>query len=725
MPKNVLLAAVCAGLAISGQTAGKAARDAIFLDQFHVTRLPALLVASAILSIAAALLMTRAMTRFAPGRLMPAANFASAGFLLVEYWLLGRLPGPAAIAVYIHQAVVGALLVSGFYSVVNECFDPRTARRAMGTVGVGATLGGLVGAGLAERSAALFGTSAVLVVLAAVQVVSGLLVTFLVARSPVLPVVRDEAPLHIADTVRNLGRVPLLRQLTCLVVFGAVAAAFIDYVFKARASAAYDGPDLLRFFAAYYGGVGALTAFIQWTLGKTSLESWGLGRSVGSLPATVAVTGAAALLVPGIESITLARGSENVLRNSLYRQAYEVLYTPLPARERRSTKTVVDVGVERLGDALGGTLVAIILVAGVATAATLVAGAVVLGCAGAWVATRVQHSYVQALERGLVDRAVALDLDEVRDRTSRETLLQSLQRVGTSLPGSARRGRAASASSAPARVSSSGYDPILQRSVELRSGDAARVRAALDGPQLEATHVALAIPLLAWNDVAAATALALEKVAGRVTGQLVDALVDADEEFTVRRRLPRVLAAAPGPRAVQGLLLGLRDGRFEVRFRSARALARLHSGHPELAIDGESVYASVLRELAVDEPTFRNPAILDEDSGDSVLADEVLRDRVSRGLEHVFTLLTLVLPAEPIRIAFRALHTNDPSLRGTAVEYLEQVLPPLVREKLWPRIEPETARHPAPRPRAQVESALMESRADISRSLQAVRDVDV
>jgi hypothetical protein len=33
--------------------------------------------------------------------------------------------------------------------------------------------------------------------------------------------------------------------------------------------------------------------------------------------------------------------------------------------------------------------------------------------------------------------------------------------------------------------------------------------------------------------------------------------------------------------------------------------------------------------------------------------DEAIRDRANRSLEHVFTLLALALPREPLRIAFR------------------------------------------------------------------------
>jgi hypothetical protein len=56
-------------------------------------------------------------------------------------------------------------------------------------------------------------------------------------------------------------------------------------------------------------------------------------------------------------------------------------------------------------------------------------------------------------------------------------------------------------------------------------------------------------------------------------------------------------------------------------------------------------------------------------------------------MAHVFTLLSLVLRRDPLQIAFRGLHVDDPLLRGTALEYLESVLPPTVRARLWPFLE--------------------------------------
>ena len=47
--------------------------------------------------------------------------------------------------VYLHMGVFGATLVSAYWSLVNERFDPYTAKRIIGRIGTGASLGGALG----------------------------------------------------------------------------------------------------------------------------------------------------------------------------------------------------------------------------------------------------------------------------------------------------------------------------------------------------------------------------------------------------------------------------------------------------------------------------------------------------------------------------------------------------------------------------------------------------
>jgi hypothetical protein len=231
--------------------------------------------------------------------------------------------------------------------------------------------------------------------------------------------------------------------------------------------------------------------------------------------------------------------------------------------------------------------------------------------------------------------------------------------------------------------------------------------------------VAPAITLLAWDDVAAAAGEALAGAAVRHTGQLVDALLDPDTDFAVRRRIAAPLARAGSQRALDGLLAGLHDRRFEVRYRCGRALTHLRGTAPELVVVPELVYAAVLREAEVDRRVWESQSLLERVDDDPLSLGDALQQRASRSLEHVFTVLSLVLARQPLQIAFRGLYTSDPALRGTALEYLEIALPAPVRDKLWPFLDDSPARARRPGPTDQVVADLLKSGDSIALNLEA------
>jgi hypothetical protein len=173
---------------------------------------------------------------------------------------------------------------------------------------------------------------------------------------------------------------------------------------------------------------------------------------------------------------------------------------------------------------------------------------------------------------------------------------------------------------------------------------------------------------------------------------------------------------------MEGLLAGLEDERFEVRFRCGRALAQLRQDAPDLVIVPERIHLAVLREIAVERSVWEGQRIIEQDEAHADFdLDGVVRERASRSLSHVFTVLSLVLPREPLQIAFRGLLAEDQHLRGTALEYLETALPPLVREKLWPFLDDAPVRPRAVRSSEDVVADLMRQRQSIALSVEAVR----
>jgi len=730
----VKLGTLVALLMIATQVAGKATRDALFFSNFEVTALPEMLIVASLAGIVVVASASGIFARWAPARTVPAAFALSAVLYLIEWSLLSVSPRVVAVIVYLHIAAFGAILISGFWSVINERFDPRSGKKQISRIATGGTVGGVVGGLLATQIASGFSLFEMLPILAGLHLACAAGVWLI--GSPESGASKPTTSL--AESYRAGGRVlakqRYLQGLAALVLVGTIAAALLDFVFKAYATDVFtDGESLLHFFALYYTGIGLVTVVFQGGLSRFSLEKFGLAKTAGTLPVAAIVGSFGTLLIPALTMATVARAGEAILRNSLYRSAYELSYTPVRAQEKRAAKPIIDVGFERLGDALGGVVVRMVLsvfpVAAQAQSVLLLLASA-LGFAGILVTRRLKKGYISALEHSLRDRAAEMNLSEITERTTQQTLVRTMATLNVSelkelIPESEREAfqKRTSAEDLAANRPERILDPVLSQMQDLKSGDSARVRAVLNERGLDLSLVPHIIRLLAWDQVARESVLALREFSKRIEGQLTDHLVSPEEDFAVRRRIPRVLKASPSQRTAQGLLWGLQDARFEVRFQCGRALASITETNSDIKIDQETMIKAVLREVAVDRRVWESHRLFDQldKDEDSVFVDQVLEDRANRSLEHIFTLLAFRLPREPLRIAFRGLHTEDQTLKGTALEYLDSILPPEIKEALWPFLEERSKPEDVGKSREAILADLLESNASIQISLEELR----
>jgi MFS family permease len=703
-----LTAMIAAGLMLAHQVAGKAVRDSFFLSQYPAADLPRMVIAAASLTIVFVLLFARALSRFGPRRLVPAGFLASAAIHVGEYALSPGSPGPWSVVIYFHIVALGAILLSGFWSVITEAFDPRSAKRVFARITGAGTLGGIVGGVLAERTAAMLSPTHVLLLLASLHLLCSAFLTAVRSASEGRHPEVESDPVSPRDLFR---RAPYLRTIAILVLSGTAAAAVLDYMFKAGAGLTFGkGAPLLRFFAVFYTSTQVLTFLSQAFLARPSLRRLGIGKTVAALPATVGAGALGALFVPAFPAILSARAGEFLMRGSLFRSGYELLFTPVPPAEKRAAKTLIDVGCDRAGDALGSGVVQLLLWLGPAYVTSEYLGATLaLAAVGVWGALRLDRQYAELVRQRLVDRAVELDLAESVESIRLPAAPSLTVAVATPAPPAPAPTPPAPAAAPRPPVQN---DSLIEALQQLRSGDPERVRAALE--KLEKPRPVIAaqvVRLLAWDEVSDAARQALMRCPDHFTGLLADHLAMRNEvQFGIRRRIPRILSHCDSQLAVWGLLAGLRDVRFEVRFQCSRALDALLQRNPELHADRDEVFAAVERELQVARPIWDSRRLLDprDESDPYAFFDEHLRERADRSLEHIFSLFATVLPREPAKIAFRALHTQDPVLRNLAFEYLEGVLPPTVRERLWPIIEPGPLTAP-PRPREEVVADLVRS----------------
>ena len=685
-------APLTAAALIAQQVGGNAIRDGLFLSFFAVQTLPYFMAGAAVLAIGAAQVSGRLLTRLGPARVVPVLLASNAALFLLEWLLLGSQPRTATALLYVHTSVLGAIAISSFWSLLNERFDPHSAKPMMARVAAAATFGGFVGGVTVERVVAAFqpGTLLPLLSLVGVVCVGGALGVRRGAPSRRTAAANDKP--EATGMWAHFKRQELLRNLALVVALAAAVAALAEYLLKAEAVAYFgQGPQLVRFFGLFYAFTGLGTVLIQALLGRVALARLGLGGSVATHPAMVGVAGLLGLFaLPSPLRGILPRVCDVVVRNSTFRAGYELLYTPLAEATKRSAKSFIDVACDCAGKGIGAGIILVLvgLVPSHPLAAVNVAVAVAAGIEFL-VARRLRAGYVSALEGGLrrqddhLEQAVEYSMADFTVATSIAGLdrLAVLQAVG---------------SAGSVRPTTPPADPVLAAITEFRSGDLLRIRTALRDPPRDPLVIGALVPLLARDDLVRSVVPVLTAFGARAAGELVSVLLDPATPDVVRRRLPLVLKSCPSPIARDGLVAALETFGFEIRRRCGRALLALTDDHPELVKPFPDLLKLVERELS--------------QAGDSGLIRE-----------HVFQLLALTLDREPVRIAARAFTTSDAYVRGTALEYLETVLPPRVFVAFRPLLAATGPSSDRRRPAAEVRAELIRAGTTMTVSLDELR----
>ncbi len=720
------MAALASGASVAQLVGAKAARDALFLSHHDVSRLPEMMAAAAGVSLVAALAAARVMASWTPARVLPVALVVNAILFGAEWVLSTHAPASAAITLYLQVAFLGAALTAGTWALINECFNPHTARRVVGRIAMGGTAGGAAGGLLAFTLGRTSGVPVMLAVLALMNLLAIVPVRVLGARAKLAPPAERVGTRSGFEVIQAH---PYLGKLGVLVVLVAMTSALLDYVMSARVVARVPkGPELMAFFALFHMGVGLASFAVQGLATRATLGRLGLAGTMAILP--ISVTGASllALFVPGFGTAVAARGTDALVQSSVYRAAYEVAYTPVPRAQKRPAKMLIDVGFDRIGTALGSGLTLQILPR-VADAESII----LLLAAGAAVAAllttiRLHRGYVSALAESLRRGAVRLTARDALDATTRRTLaetsaldrrklLASIERMRQSgtqpteapppesiseetlgdLPPDVREEGFGSAP-VSLRLLLSGDEIDLDRARDdLRSRNPSRARARLtNDADIAPELIADVIDLLGDDELSRDALRALRRAGPRATTELVRSLGDARLSAVIRRRIPRALESSTDPRSRAALTDALFATETEVRHQAAFALQRQAVDH---ALPKDRLLSAVEIELRRGSEALARRGM--DHSGDHSALESV---------EHAIVLLSLVLEREPLSLAYRALRSGDDALRGTALEYFENVLPEALRSVALPLFSRLSPQRSSRRDTATLRAKLLETR---------------
>jgi ATP/ADP translocase/HEAT repeat protein len=231
------------------------------------------------------------------------------------------------------------------------------------------------------------------------------------------------------------------------------------------------------------------------------------------------------------------------------------------------------------------------------------------------------------------------------------------------------------------------YQPVLalMRDPSTRVQSAAvQAAGAMQSPEL----VPALVYKLGQRDTARIAALALASYDESVIEVLAKVLAQEREEPALRRQVPRILERIGHPRCLDVLManLGVRDP--DTRREAARSAARLRD-RLNARIDEARVKKLLNEEI---HEHYQNLAALEDlgpvagYQGPDLLRDAI-EERLSRGLDRIFRLLSIIYPQKAIELIHGNLKSHAANTRANAIEVLDNLLDPDEKRKLLPLIE--------------------------------------
>lgn len=163
-------------------------------------------------------------------------------------------------------------------------------------------------------------------------------------------------------------------------------------------------------------------------------------------------------------------------------------------------------------------------------------------------------------------------------------------------------------------------------------------------------------------------------------------LADSSKASSTRAHVPPILERIGGQSAAELLWKYLEEPDETVRSAIYLALASLHHAAPAMSVDESRLSTAMLAEIH----DYYRVIVMREDLNaefEDLLLGDTLRERMSRSLDRVISLLAILHPRENVGRLRQVLDMHDEKARAMAVELLDNLAERPVKELLLPIIE--------------------------------------
>lgn len=284
--------------------------------------------------------------------------------LLIFFALFKGLPEAHQIwvgrAFYIWASVFNLFVVSVFWGFMADAFTSEQGKRLFGFIGVGGTLGTIVGSTITASLVQAVGSAALLLVSAVFLEVAVLLVRRLSSLFRERAAAGGAAPAEAAigggvlDGIKHVLASPYLLGIGLYMLLYTIGSTFLYFQQAYVVEAAYqDRAARTALFARIDLAVNTLTIVAQLFLTGRLMQRLGIAAMLAIVPA-ISVIGFAGLgLWPTVAMLVGFQVLRRAGNFAVARPSREVLYTVVSREDKFKAKSFNDTFVYRLGDQIG------------------------------------------------------------------------------------------------------------------------------------------------------------------------------------------------------------------------------------------------------------------------------------------------------------------------------------------------------------------------------------
>jgi AAA family ATP:ADP antiporter len=310
-------------------------------------------------------LFSALVARSARRRFIPLTYRFFIANLLLFYFLMKLAPAAPQVWVgrcfFVWVSVFNLFVVTVFWAFMTDIFDTDQGKRLFAFIGVGGTLGAIVGGAVTALLVKKVGPlnllflSAILLELAA-RCVGFFPVHFAQSNATSNQTAGEEKPLggNIWAGVTHVIRSPYLLGIAVFLLFYGITST-VAYFQQADIAAHQfqDRSNRTAFFAEVDVTVNVLTILLQTFLTGRLLKWLGVGLTLALLPAVNLIGFLAMGWMPLLSLLVAFQTLRRASNFAISRPAREVLFTVLRREDKYKAKSFIDTFVYRLGDQIG------------------------------------------------------------------------------------------------------------------------------------------------------------------------------------------------------------------------------------------------------------------------------------------------------------------------------------------------------------------------------------